>query len=59
MLPMKSVFINVKTGMSELGAWLAVKHITPDDLKAKKISTNAVKKLEFVIMYVPDRYKNQ
>ena len=26
LLPMKSVFINVKKGMSELGAWLAAKH---------------------------------
>ena len=26
LLPMKSVFINMKKGMSELGAWLAAKH---------------------------------
>ena len=26
MLPMKSVFINVKKGIRELGRWLAAKH---------------------------------
>ena len=28
MLPMRSVFINVKKGLCELGAWLAAKHTT-------------------------------
>ena len=28
MLPMRSVFINVKKSMSELGCWLAAKHAT-------------------------------
>ena len=28
MLPMRSVFINVKKSMSELGCWLAAKHTT-------------------------------
>ena len=28
LLPMKTVFINLKKGMSELGIWLAAKHTT-------------------------------
>ena len=28
MLPMKSVFVIVKKGMSKLGVWLAAKHTT-------------------------------
>ena len=28
LLPMKSVFINLKKGMSKLGVWLAAKHTT-------------------------------
>ena len=31
----------------------------PDHLKTKKMFKNAVKKLPFFIMYVPDRYKIQ
>ena len=29
----------------------------PDHLETKKMCVNAVKKLSFVIMYVPDQYK--
>ena len=34
-----------------------MRKFVPDELKAKKICKNPVKKLPFAKIYVPDRYK--
>ena len=51
----KSVKISIGTGMKnpELLKFVA------DHLKTKKMCTYAVKKLPFVIRYIPDQYRTQ
>ena len=51
----KSVKISIGTEMRNSELWKFV----PDYLKIKKMRKHAVKKLPFVIRYVPDQYKTQ